>query len=58
MARAGLGFLAAADPAAMPAETQAEALLGLEQVTAMTTAAHARILGAFTAWRPRSRAPG
>jgi hypothetical protein len=51
LAKAALVYLAAADPAAMPAETQAECLLGLERATAMVTAAHARILGVFAASR-------
>ena len=46
--RAGLGFLAAADATAMAAETQAQCLQILEQATAMSTAAHASILAAFT----------
>jgi hypothetical protein len=49
MVRAGLGYLAAADPAAMPAETQAQCLLALEQADSVETAARAWILGAFTA---------
>ena len=46
--RAGLGFLAAADATAMAAETQAQCLQILEQATAMSTAARASILAAFT----------
>jgi len=49
MVRAGLGYLAAADPTAMAAEAQAECLLALEQADAVSTAARAWILGAFTA---------
>jgi Domain of unknown function (DUF222) len=49
MVRAGLGWLAAADPTAMPAQTQAQCLLALEQLDAVETAARAWILGAFTA---------
>ncbi len=52
LARAALGYLAAAGPVAMPAGSQAECLLGLEQVTAMATAAHAAILGAFGCRQP------
>ena len=44
-----MGYLAAADPAAMTAQTQAECLLALEQLDAVETAARARILAAFTA---------
>lgn len=51
MVRAGLGYLAAADPADMTAEGQAECLVALEQTGAMATAARAWILGAFTAGR-------
>ena len=49
MVRAGLGYLAAADPTAMAAETQARCLQALEQAHAMGTAARTAILGAFTA---------
>jgi hypothetical protein len=49
MVRAGLGFLAAADPTAMAAEEQARCLQMLEQADAIGTAARASILGAFTA---------
>jgi hypothetical protein len=49
MVRAGLGYLAAADPAAMPAQAQAECLQALEQADAIATAARAWILGAFAA---------
>jgi Domain of unknown function (DUF222) len=48
MARAGLGYLAAADATALAAETQAWCLTGLEQAHAMTTAARASVLSAFT----------
>ena len=48
-ARAWLGTLAAADPADLPAQAQAECLQGLEQLEAMITAARAWILSAFTA---------
>ena len=48
MLRAGMSYLAAADPAAMAAQTQAECLQALEQLDAVETAARARILGAFT----------
>jgi Domain of unknown function (DUF222) len=47
MARAALGFLAAADPTRLVAEEQAQCLQALEQVTSMSTAARASILGAF-----------
>jgi Domain of unknown function (DUF222) len=48
MARAALGYLAAADAGAMAAVTQAEALRTLEQTDAITTAARASFLAAFT----------
>jgi hypothetical protein len=47
--RAGLRFLAAADATKMPAQTQAECLQMFEQADAISTAARASILGAFTA---------
>ena len=46
---AGLGYLAALDPAQLPACAQAELLQLLEQVHALETAARAQTLGAFTA---------
>jgi Domain of unknown function (DUF222) len=49
MVLAGLRYLAAADPTALAAQAQAECLHGLEQAAAITTAARARILAAFTA---------
>src|SRR5689334_4535793 len=49
MIRAGLGYLAAADAAQLPAVTQAEVLRELEQHDAMATAARAGFLAAFTA---------
>jgi Domain of unknown function (DUF222) len=49
MVRAGLGYLAAADAAQLPAATQAECLRELEQHDAMATAARAGFLAAFTA---------
>jgi Domain of unknown function (DUF222) len=49
MVLTGLRHLAAADPAALAARAQAECLHGLEQADAITTAARARILAAFTA---------
>jgi hypothetical protein len=48
MVRAGLSWLAAADAAALGAETQAQCLRMLEQATAMGTAARASVLAAFT----------
>src|SRR5215472_16502858 len=48
MARAALGYLAAADAASLPAETQAECLRGLERTDAITTAVRASFLAAFT----------
>ena len=49
MVRAGLGYLAAADTAQLPAATQAECLRELEQADAMATAARAWFLSSFTA---------
>jgi Domain of unknown function (DUF222) len=49
MARAAMGFLAAADATAMPASVQAHCLQTLEEVDAVETAARSSILGAFTA---------
>jgi hypothetical protein len=49
MVRAGLGYLAAADAAQLPAAVQAECLRELEQHDAMATAARAGFLAAFTA---------
>src|SRR5229473_428195 len=46
--RAGLRFLAATDATQMPAQTQAECLQMLEQADAISTAARASILRAFT----------
>jgi hypothetical protein len=47
--QAGLRYLAVADAAQLPAETQAEALRGLERTDAISTAARASFLSAFTA---------
>ena len=49
MARAALGYLAAADATQMSAQAQAEALQVLEQTDAIMTAARASVLSAFTA---------
>ncbi len=49
MLKSAMGYLAAADAAAMAAQTQAECLQALEQVHSMGTAARASILAAFTA---------
>ena len=49
MVLAGLSYLAAADPAVLAAQAQAECLQTLEQAEAIATAARARILAAFTA---------
>jgi len=46
---AALSYLAAADPAALPAATQAECLRGLERTDAISTAVRAWFLSAFTA---------
>jgi len=48
MLRAGMSYLAAADPTALAAQTQADCLQALEQLDAVETAARAWILGAFT----------
>jgi hypothetical protein len=48
MARAALGYLAAADATALAAAEQAECLRGLEQTDAVSTAARASFLSAFT----------
>jgi hypothetical protein len=48
-ALAGLSYLAALDPAQLPACAQAELLHLLEQAHALETAARAQVLGAFTA---------
>jgi hypothetical protein len=45
----GLSYLAATDPTTLAAQAQAECLQTLEQADAMSTAARARILAAFTA---------
>jgi len=49
MVRAGLGYLAAAGAAQLPAATQAEVLRELERDAAVLTAARAGILASFTA---------
>ena len=49
MMHAGLGYLAAADAAALGAQTQARCLRALEEAGAAVTAARARVLAAFTA---------
>jgi hypothetical protein len=49
MVRAGLGYLAAADAAQLPAAAQAECLRELEQADAVATAARALMLAGFTA---------
>ena len=49
MIRAGLGYLAAADPGQLATATQAECLRELEQADAVATAARAWFLAAFTA---------
>ena len=49
MVRAGLGYLAAADAAQLPAAVQAECLRELERHDAMAAAARAFLLAAFTA---------
>ena len=49
MVHAGLGYLAAADPAQLAVDTQAECLRELEQAEAVATAARAFVLDGFTA---------
>ena len=49
MVRAGLDYLAAADPAQLPTATQAEFLRELEQADAIATATRASFLAVFTA---------
>ncbi len=49
MALAGLSYLATMDPTALAAAAQAQCLQALEQGDAVSTAARARILAAFTA---------
>jgi Domain of unknown function (DUF222) len=51
MLQSAMSYLAAADPAEMTAEGQAECLAALERLDAIETAARAWILGAFTAGR-------
>jgi hypothetical protein len=51
MLESAIDYLAAADPTGMAAEAQAQALVGLERLDAVETAARASILGAFTAGR-------
>jgi hypothetical protein len=51
MVRAGLDYMAVADPAAMTPQAQAEYLRAQEQHDAISTATRARILAAFTAAR-------
>ena len=48
MVLAGLSYLAAADPTALAAQAQAECLQAFEQAAAISTAARAWFLGAFT----------
>jgi hypothetical protein len=49
MLTCALGYLAAADPAQMPASVQAACLQALERADAIETAVRTRVLGAFTA---------
>ena len=49
VARAALGYLAAADATQLATTTQAECLRGLEQAGAVATAARASMLAGFTA---------
>jgi len=49
MVAAGLGWLASADAASMPAAVQAECLRGLERAVSVHIAARSRVLAAFHA---------
>ncbi len=49
MVLTGLAYLTGADPTALAAQAQADCLQGLERADAMSTAARAWFLGAFTA---------
>jgi len=49
MVLAGLGWLAGADVASVPAGVQAECLRGLKRALSVHAAARARVLAAFTA---------
>jgi hypothetical protein len=49
VARAALGYLAAADATGLTSDEQAGCLRGLERVASVTTAARSSVLGAFTA---------
>ena len=49
MLRTVMGYLGAADATVMAAEAQAECLLALEEMDAVTTATRAKVLAAFTA---------
>jgi hypothetical protein len=51
VARAALGYVAAADAAGLTSEEQAGCLRQLERVTSLATAARVPVLGAFTAGR-------
>jgi hypothetical protein len=57
MVLAGLRYLAVADPTDLAAQAQAECLQFFEQADAISTAARARILAAFTAARATPRTP-
>jgi hypothetical protein len=58
MLRAAMGYLAAADAAAMAAETQAQCLRALEQLHAIETAARASVLGALASGQSHAAASG
>jgi len=57
MVRAGLGYLATADATQLDIQTQARCLRELEQNDAVSTAARAAVLGAFTAVPIRATPP-
>ncbi|MGH3185358.1 MAG: hypothetical protein ACRDOE_26115, partial [Streptosporangiaceae bacterium] len=48
MLKSAMGYLSAADATAMAAQTQAQCLQALEQITSMGAAARTSILAAFT----------
>ena len=57
MVHAGLSYLARADATALAADIQARCLQMLERATAMSTAARASMLAAFTSGQGYARMP-
>ena len=55
MVRAGLAFVAAADPTELTVEEQAGCLVSLERASAVAAAARTSVLGTFTAGKGYSR---